>query len=507
MKRFSRALEISSLALATVAAYWPALRGGFVWDDHLLQENPALQSLSGLRQIWLEPSANKNELHYWPVVYTGFWIERALFGPNPLGYHLVNVVVHVANVLLFRRLLDRIGARGAFLSALLFAIHPVHVESVAWVIELKDVLSGMFYFLALLSFISFARKEKWRSFAVCAVFFLCALLSKSAVVTLPAALYLWLWWERSAKRTNSAEGAASSSQSEWIALVSLTILAGLVTIADLAFFRRRTLSEPLDFSLSVPERALVAGRAAWFYFLKLLWPANLMAVYPRWKISPDSFLPYAFPLAAIGGLALLFLMREKIGRAPLVSVLFFGATHAPTLGFVVFEFFAYSFVADRFQYLACAGLIALFGAGASTIARRLVPLRSSLFKPAVALALIPLGLATARQTAIYKDMETHSLDNLRHNPGAWVAHNNLGYAYSRRGEIEKAIEHYSKAVELNPTQAVILNNLGALYARHGDLAKAVECFNRALTIKPDLQPARENLENAQIELEGEKITK
>ncbi len=537
------------LALATFLAYSPVLRAGFIWDDDALTENPLMRSAAGLWSIWVHPSANPREAHYWPLVYTCFWIEHALWGLHPIGYHLVNVALHLASSLLLWRLLDRIGARGAALAAAIFALHPVHVESVAWVVELKDVLSTLFYLLAFLSFIQFERENDWIRCGACLIFFICAMLSKAIAVTLPVAMGMWLWWERSnqsrfshfgseisdaksRKRNNIKNVTLNSSFSAdpafWTVLLVVGI-AALIAVLDYALVRSLTAKEPEEYGLSMIGRSCVAGRALWFYILKLLWPANLMAVYPRWTIASSAFHSLAFPLVAILVLCILAHFRRRVGATSTAGIRFFILTLAPTLGFVGFKFFTYSFVADRFEYLASAGLIVLFSAGAAMIPRRLGLHRNPMIQIAAASLLVPLGVSTWRQTEIYKSMETHSRDNLRLNPSAWVAHNNLGvvlvkqkrydeaiehhrealrlmpaaehhytlaYSLDMKGNAEEAKAHYLEALRLNPAHAAAHNNLGNLLDDQGLLEEATEHYRAAITFRPDYPEAHNNLGTA-----------
>ena len=140
-----------ALGLLVVASYLPALEAGFVWDDTIFADEPVVHAWSGLWNIWFSPADIKKEGHYWPVVYTSFWLEHKLWGMNPLGYHAVNLLLHIANVLLIWRILGRLAVPGAWVIAAVFAVHPLHVESVAWVIERKDLLSALFYLTAALT--------------------------------------------------------------------------------------------------------------------------------------------------------------------------------------------------------------------------------------------------------------------------------------------------------------------------------------------------------------------
>ena len=185
-----------TLVLLVAASYVPALSAGFVWDDVIFTDAQAVRDPSGLRSIWFSPRDIENEGHYWPLVYSSFWLEHRLWGLAPAGYHAVNVLLHAVNVLLLWRLLLRLAVPGAWIVAAVFAVHPLHVESVAWIIERKDLLSALFYLTAALVWIRFAEAPGRGRYLLALGLFTAGLLSKSIVVTLPAALLIWQWWKR-----------------------------------------------------------------------------------------------------------------------------------------------------------------------------------------------------------------------------------------------------------------------------------------------------------------------
>ena len=191
-----KALAALALALMVIVSFFPAYLAEFVWDDFVFTDEPLVKNLSGLPKIWTSPGAMRAEGHYWPVTYTTFWLEHKLWGLNPLGYHVVNVLLHLANVLLLCRLLGRLSVPGAWIVAAVFAVHPLHVESVAWVIERKDVLSGLFYLAAFLAYLRSVESRSRGPYLLALVLFVAGLLSKTVVVTLPAALMIWHWWQR-----------------------------------------------------------------------------------------------------------------------------------------------------------------------------------------------------------------------------------------------------------------------------------------------------------------------
>lgn len=467
------------LFLLVLTTYLPALRGGFVWDDiDNVAENRTLRSSDGLKRIWTEPGA---VMQYYPLTYSSFWAEYRLWRLAPGGYHLVNVLLHAINAILVWIILRRLSVAGAWLAAALFAVHPVNVESVAWITERKNVLSGLFYLAALLAYIRFARldedagvagrppslvagtAEEKRWYAAAIGFFVCGLLSKTAVCTLPVAILLIIWWRH-------------GRWFDWddvellIPMFALAAATGVVTI----WMEKHVSDMGWEWSFSAVERLLIGGRALVFYAMKLVWPAGLAFIYPRWTIDSSAIGQFLFPLATAAFLAGLWLTRARIGRAPLAAAAFFAVTLAPALGFVNFYFMRYSFVADRFQYLACLGPFAL---AAGFLSGRL--------KPLAAAVLIALGVLTWQQSRIYQDEETIWRDTLAKNPAAWMAHNNLGHLLAKKGELTGALREFQESLRIKPDFVSARLNLGMALSQQGKFDEAMREFDEALKIDPE----------------------
>ncbi len=488
-------LGIGLLVAATVMAYVPALRGGFVWDDdRYVTENPTLTEPGGLGRIWFDVGAT---VQYYPLTFTTFWIDQALWGQNPLGYHVVNVVLHVLNAILFWLVLQRLAVPGAWFAAALFALHPVQVESVAWITERKNVLAGVFFLLTLLAYIRFCRLGRRETpalfdgrYYVLAVFlFAGALLSKTATCPLPAVILLLLWWKRD-----------RLTQRDVVPLLPLFAL-GIALALTTSYVERHLVGAP-DFSssLSVLDRFLSAGRAWWFYAGKLVVPLNICFIYPRWEVDAGTWWQYLYPLGAVVVLLALWLIRRRISRGPLVGVLIFGGLLFPVLGLFDFYFMRYSFVADHFQYFAGMGIFALFAAYGSLGWReiltrvRVSPAGSAVSRRVAAgVILMVLGVLTWRQGGSYRDLETLWRDTLAKNPSCWLAYNNLAAIVLERGEADTAREYYRTAIRLNPDFRQAHFNLGQLLREQGDLGEAVRAYEQTLRIKPDHLNARMNL--------------
>jgi tetratricopeptide (TPR) repeat protein len=465
------------IVLLVFLAYLPALRGGFIWDDDAyVTHNPTLHDLGGLQRIWFELGAVPQ---YYPMVHTTFWLEYHLWGLHPVGYHLINVLLHAAAAIFLWQVLLRLRIRGAWLAAVLFALHPVCVESVAWITERKNVLSAVFYFTAALAFLRFVALEepdgpnrlRWYWYLGALVLFMAALLSKTVTCTLPAALLLVCWWKKG--RVQRGEILPL------LPFFALGVGLGLITAWMEKF---HVGAQGAEWSLTFADRCLIAGRALWFYAGRLVWPAHLTFIYPRWKIEPEVWWQWLFPVAAVGVVAGLWLARRRIGKGPLVAVLFFAGTLGPALGFVNVYPMRFSFVADHFQYLASVGLITLCAVGLARMPRVM---------PATLVVL--LGALTWQQAGIYRNLETLWRDTLANNPDCWMAHNNLGKYLINEGRIEEAMEHYHKAIQINPNNPEGLTGLGIALAAKGRFDEEIENYRKAIQINPDFYGAPYNL--------------
>ena len=474
----SAAHAIAAMALLVAASYFPALQGGFVWDDVIFSEEPVIHSPSGLRSIWLSPADIKNEGHYWPLVYTSFWLEHKLWGLNPVGYHAVNILLHLVNCLLLWRLLDRLAIPGAVVIAAVFAVHPMHVESVAWIIERKDVLSALFYLTAVLTWIRFSESPRPGRYALALALFAAGLLAKSVVVTLPVALLIWHWWQR---------GRITAVDLMRLAPFAAAGLA--ITLADLAFYTSR---EPLELGFSLVERTLIAARALWFYAGKLVWPADLAVIYPLWKIDTGDLFAWVYLAGAVAVAALLWFGRRRIGRGPLAGALLFAVTLAPVLGFVDYGYMQFSLVADRFQYLAGIGALAvLIGGAAYGVGKLPAAYRVGAGAAAAAVVLLLGGLAW-RQAAVYRDEVTLFSHIVSLNPEARDAHLNLGNGLIEAGRNEDGLAASRVAVEQRPDSADAHSNLGLALMNLEQFDAAGEALRQALQLDPKHQSALQN---------------
>jgi protein O-mannosyl-transferase len=379
---------------------------------------------------------------------------------------------------------------GAWLAAAVFAVHPVHVESVAWITERKNVLSAAFYFAALLTYLRFAplddselaARGARRWYALALVLYVAALGSKTVTCSLPVALVLLYWWKRGSLQWRDVRPL--------VPFFAVGLYLGLQT-AWLEKYHVGTIW--LRWDISLLARCLIAGRALWFYAGKLAWPSPLIFIYPRWQIDTGAWWQYVYPLAALATLLALWMARHRIGRGPFASVAFFALTLFPALGFIDTAPMRYSFVADHFQYLASVGLITLFAAPGAIAARRL---RAGRRWPRTLVAgalLLILGTLTARQCVAYGSRWTLWTNTLAKNPNCWLARNNLGMLLIEQGRRDEAEQQFAAAIRDNPDYEEALVNLGCLLQWRGKADVAEAHFRRALVHSPTFWPANFNL--------------
>src|SRR5437867_3508356 len=474
------------LAALTIFAYRPAWNGGFVWDDDVyITNNELLTAPDGLRRIWFSLDSPSQ---YFPLVYSTFRIEHALWGLNPTGYHWVNLLLHVANALLVWRVLARLNVPGAWLAGAVFALHPVQVESVAWITERKNVLMGFFFLLTLLAWLAFVderTKRPWSFYVLALILYMLALSAKATACTLPAALFLILWLQKKAINWKRIF--------EILSFLVLGLAMGLLAMWW-ERYHQGTSRAAITF-LSPIERVLVASRAVWFYLSKLIWPSNLTFIYPKWNISPEHLLDYIWLVAAIAVCMAIYWLRRYTGRIVEVAAAFFVATLSPVLGFMMLFTFRYTYVADHYQYLACIGPIALASAGLVSLADKFTQYRVVNVSAAL-LVVASLGTLTWRQAATYTDIETLWRTTLARNTECWMAHTNLGLVFLQKGEIDEGIAHYRSALHMQPDSWDAEYNLGTALLGKGQVDEAILHCERAVAMRPTDPDALVSLGNA-----------
>ena len=472
-----RWLLVFALVGVTILIYQPVWRAGFVWDDQQnVTDNQLLRTVNGLQEMWVNPRA---AIQYYPLTYAGFWIEYHLWRLDPVGYHLVNVMLHALNAILLGILLTRLSVPGAWLAAFIFAVHPVQVESVAWITELKNVLSGFFFLSAFLAYIRYegGSAHRWWFYGLASFLFLCALLSKTATIALPVAILLVMWWKRERIGWQHILPLAPF----FLAAASMATLTNWVE-------RYHGGAIGVEWQLSWAERCLIAGRVVWFYAGKLLWPQSLMFIYPRWQINPAAWWQYLYPVATIAVISSLWLLRKRLGKGPFAAVFFFVGALVPVPAFFNLYFMRFSYVTDHFQYLPSIGLIALVSGIAASILRS-----RQVLLAVTAPVVVALGVLSWQHARVFRDNETIWRDTIAKNPSCWMAHNNLGRILRERGDLKAGIQRYEESLRLKPDYAEAHYNLANAYLQLGRVDDAVEHYERALQIEPSYYEAHGNL--------------
>jgi tetratricopeptide (TPR) repeat protein len=464
------ALAAGTLVLVTLVAYSPALSGGFIWDDEMyLTRTPLIKAANGLYRFWFTTEAPD----YYPLTSTSLWFEWRIWKTNPAGYHATNLLLHVASAVLLWATLVRLNIVGAWLAALIFAIHPINVTSVAWISERKNVLSMVFYLITILLYLRFNAIPRRRPYLLSLGAFLCALLSKTAVVMLPFVLVGCVWWKRGRIKPVDI----------WptIPFFALSLCLGCVTVW---FQYNRALGGHVGPTGSFLSHCAEAGWAVWFYLYKILLPFGLTLIYPRWDINPSnvlSYLPSAALLICFGGF---WRYRKGWGRPFLFGLGYFVVTLFPVLGFFHQGFYTFSRVANHWLYSSMPGVISLVVGGMSWGLETFSPwlLRQHTLRLAALLVGL-LALLTWKQCFVYQDNETLWRDTLARNPASWLADNNLGVALADRGEFDEAIALYRQALKLQPYYPDAHINLGRALAALGQIDEAIRHYREALRME------------------------
>jgi hypothetical protein len=489
LERMTQRAWIGCAVLLVIAfwAYAPALQNGYIWDDDdYVVDNVQLRTVDGLYRIWAEPRATPQ---YYPLVHTTFWIEYQLWGLAPLHFHVVNVLLHALGAILLWRCLRRLALAGSFVAACVFALHPVQVESVAWVTERKNVLCGVFYFAAalwllpvLLAPATEPLRARLRGYGGGLVLFMLAMLSKTVACVLGPVLLVIAWWKLGAVRRR--ELLLTSP------LFAIGAALGLLTVW---LERKHTGAEGPEWAFSLADRCIIAGRSLVFYMQSLVWPGERVFMPPRWQIDAADPAQYVYPASVLLVLIALFALRARIGRGPLAAALIFAGTLFPALGFFNIYPMRYAFAFDHFQYLAAAAPIALAAGWAASQLARFGRTVQGFGALACAALLAVYGALSWRQSHVYYDAEPLWRHTIEHNPQAWIAHRHLGGIVLARGDFDEAIELFSRAAELRPQDEAAHNNLAIAYSHRGAYERAIAALERSAQLRPNYPPTYHNL--------------
>jgi tetratricopeptide (TPR) repeat protein len=470
-------LKAALIVLVGLCIYAPTLRGGWLWDDNQeVTENPVLPDPAGLVKIW----GGTSGADYFPLKTSVQWLEWRLWGSRPAGYHAVSLALHLLGALLFWRLLRRLGLGEAWVGGLLFVAHPLAVESVAWVAELKNTLSLPLLLLAMTAYVDYDDRRVRGAYGLSLACFLLALLAKSSVVMFPLVILLHAWWRR--RRIDGRDLAASAP------FFALSLGLGLVTVW---FQHHRAEQAELVLAGGFLSRLACAGLALTFYLGKCLWPAGLIPIYPRWVVDPPAAWQFAPWLAWGAGAAWLAARRTAWSRAVLFGLGFFVLNLLPALGFVTNTYMRITWAADHFAYLSLLGVIGLAVAALDRWRPRWPAGRWA----AVALAVAVLAGQSRLYARIFHSEETLWTYTLQRNPAAWSAHYNLANHLAQRHELAAAAAHYEQTLRLQPGFADAHYNLGNTFLMEGKLAEAVGQYEETLRLDPNYANAHVGLGN------------
>jgi tetratricopeptide (TPR) repeat protein len=459
------------LVALTLAAYQPVWNAGYIWDDdEFLTAHPLVNTIDFQKpdcfyRLWLTPSAPD----YYPMTFSLWAVESRLWGTNPSGCHLVNVLLHAFSAVLLWRVLLRLKIPGALLGAAIFALHPVNVESAAWISEGKNTLAMFFFTATLLFWLKFEDSGRRRWYGLALAGFAAGMFSKSAVAPLPFVLLGIAWWRR---------GRVSWTDLRRV-IPFFAVSVAICCVTVWVHYTRAMAHEAVRTD-GLWSRLAVAGWAVWFYFYKAVLPLKLIFVYPRWQINVGHPLTWAPLILVIAVLVLCWKFRERWGRGVVFGAGYFVVMLLPVLGFLNIYFMRYSLVADHWQYFAIIGPIALAGA---LIRRPMV----------AATLLLALGALTWEQCGMYVSNDTLWQTTVRRNPGCWLAWDSLGDGLFAQGKVSEAISNYEQALDLNPEDMEAHGSLGNAFLMQGKIHQAVLCYEEAVQLKPGYAPGHNNL--------------
>ncbi|MBU1862095.1 MAG: tetratricopeptide repeat protein [Candidatus Omnitrophica bacterium] len=471
----SKKFQIVFIIFCAFLVYLPSLYNDFIWDDDsYVYSNDTIKSPDGLHDIWFSHKTPQ----YYPITFTSFLIEYALWHDNPCGYHVVNVLLHIINACLLFFIIQCLYPRVAFFVALLFAVHPIQVETVAWITERKNLLSLLFFLSATTQYIKFNQTEKYRYYTCMCIFFVCALLSKSISACFVFVPVLYAWWRTGTVRRKNI-------------LLSLPLLfIGLISALHTSYLELYKVGAyKFDWELSIFERVILAGRIFWFYIYQICLPINFMTFYPNWDINVSVLWQWLFPCSVIVAAFLLFYYRKILGRGVVALFLFYGISIFPVLGFLkVFPMIRFSYVADHFTYLSTPALFLLICSSVlflwDTIYDRLYiryerEVRTFLVAMVIVIT-FHMALTSVALIQGYRNRFTFWETLIKKNPKAWMGYLSLGFDYYALDEKEHAVELFKQAIELNPACELAYLYLACHYYKTEHYDASFHYWNKAV---------------------------
>lgn len=476
------------LAALACAAYWSEFPGSFILDDdNMVTENPLTKSPDGWYRLWFS-AAEHTDFCYWPVTSTAFWIEWRLWGTNPTGYHAASLALHIIDALLIWLVLQQLSIPGAYLAALLFAVHPVNVESVAWIVQQKNLLAMLFGLLSAWFFLKSdaQRFDGWYWLSLFA--FALAMLSKTSVATLPLILLLIVWW-------------LHGQIYRWDLVKIAPFIGVAIALTTLTLWFQNHDARSILRSEGIVDRLLGAGAVVWFYLDKAFLPIDLNFVYPQWSIQSDKLLWWLPLIATVTVTAVLWWKRDTSwGRPLFFAWSFFCLALAPAMGFVDAGYMKFSLVADHYQHLALIAVVALIAVAWSNVYQREYGKGRAAITALAAAGVVALAFLTHCQAALYSNAIKLYESTLKKNPTCWLAENNLGIAWAKTGQYEKAIQCFKLAIQFNPDDAEAYYNWGNALLNSGRPEEAIERYQQSLQIQPASVGPLYNLGNALLDI-------
>ncbi|MFM8634178.1 MAG: tetratricopeptide repeat protein [Planctomycetia bacterium] len=486
-------IQAALIVLAGLWIYSPTYHGDWLWDDDVvLTNNPTVLSgsLAGLVKLWVNPDG----LDYFPLSYSAFWLQAMVFGPQSTGYHVTSILLHIASGLLLWALLGKMKIPGAWVTAFAFTIHPVCVESVAWVAETKNTLSLALFLASCIFWVGqddeVPGPKRERLYLCSLAFFLLAMFAKTSVVAMPVLTLLYAWWKRGTVTMQDAVRAAP--------MFLISIVLGIITMQYQWGRAIGVEGVPVG---GIDSRIATAGMAILFYLVTIVWPVHLLPIYPRWDVDPPKAWQF-LPLILIGGAAW-WLWKNRAtpwGRNAILAFGFFLLMIAPVLGLVDISYMRITWVADHFLYLPMIGPLALFVAAAAVWLGKRNERERTVFA-AMAAGLMVFLAANSYFYAINWMDEDHLWEHtLASNHEAWQAHNRLGVRKLNRNDLDGAYYHFRNSSRIRPDLGETKNNLGVVLSKKGRIDDAIKAYEEAAQASPQILGIHFNLADAYLQV-------
>ena len=502
---FHGSLRYTSFILIAliIISYFPVFFAGFIWDDDMVVvQNPLMQSLDGLYHIWF----STHPIDYYPLTYTSLWIDYHVWGISATGYHIINLLLHLSNAILLMIVFKKLNIPFAGLAALLFAVHPVNVPSVAWITERKNVLCMFWFCLCVYNLLTFDERQSPKHYIIALSCFFFSLLSKSAVLMFPFVILLYHWWKNN-----------HLTRRDILLSSPFFYISAIMGMISLWFQNNRAIGETIirndDFFSKIVSSIYAVG----FYIQQSLIPINTSFVYP---VNQDQLpLIMAIPGLLIIVVYLVYCLYDR-NRAGFVGLLYVLLMIFPVLGFVDIYFMRYALVADHWQYFSICGVLGILMIGIDKVSQKVAFIYiqyglvlwiayftiasfqyAQQFKDEPTLWFATLSnypecsLALNRLGSIYQTQNNQSLaryyydQTLKYHPDNPGAHNNLGMIEESNGNLNKAKKHFLAAIQHHQMHPHIHFNLGRIYMKSGNFALAEKSFQTCLRLQPGHESA------------------